>query len=161
MLVHGKHTHIYKLAVTVKKIKPENMKLKNNFLLIAFMFISLSMSSQNINGTFLSEYSDATYPDGKRESFNNKSVLKVELDDNLIPIGTFEIIVGSQNKKLKYTITGNKKYEFIGDKTFIVYEAEFGTSKIKCLVGFEVHMEQVFIKLENNSFFAWEIKEKL
>lgn len=144
------------LTIIMKKILK---KINIQFLL--FMFFSISMYSQNINGTYLSEYSDATYPDDKRESFDNKSILKIELDDDSAPVGILEIIVGIENKKIKYTIIGNKKYEYIGDKTFIIYTAEFSTSKLKCLVGFEVHMKQVFIKLENNSFFAWEIKEKL
>jgi hypothetical protein len=136
------------------------MKLKMKLLLFSFTLFSLSMFSQNINGTYLSENSSATYADGKNETFNNKSIIKINLDENSIPIGKFEIIVGSQNTKLNYTLTGNKKYEYIGDKTFITYDAEFGASKIKCLVGFEVHMEALFITLENKSIFVWEIKEK-
>lgn len=137
------------------------MTLKNKLTSLLFMLLSLSMYSQKINGTYLSEYSDATYPDGKQESFNNKCILKIDINDNQNSTGTFQIIIGSENEKLNYKIIGNKKYEFIGDKTFIIYDAEFGASKLKCIVGFEAHMEQVFIKLENDSFFAWQIKEKL
>lgn len=137
------------------------MILQKLLTLFAFTFISLSLQGQNINGTYLSEYADANYPDNTSKVFDTKTILKIEINDNPNPSGELEIVLGSENIKFNYTIIGNKKYVYIGEKTFITYDAEFSDSKIKCLVGFEIHMELVFVKLENNSVFSWGIKEKL